>query len=103
VRQVEHAERGLQLAVDRLRRCADQLTTADQRHLDAAAARLALLDPANLLRRGWSITHTDEGTLVRSVADLAPGAELVTRLADGEVVSRVHRTAVQHTAEAEQP
>jgi len=63
--------------------------------LRLVAARLALLDPTNLLRRGWSITHAADGTLVRSVADLSAGAELITRLADGEIVSHVHHTEVE--------
>jgi exodeoxyribonuclease VII large subunit len=91
-RQVEQADRSLTVAVDRLRRCAVQLTASDGHRLDAAQARLSLLDPANLLRRGWSITHAADGRLVRSVDDVSPGAELTTRLADGEIVSHVHRT-----------
>ena len=61
------------LAGERLRRSAPQLVAAEQRHLDALAARLALLDPANLLRRGWSITRTADGDVVRSVDQLAAG------------------------------
>ena len=97
LRQVDHAHRHLASAAERLTRCAPQLTVTEQRHLDACAARLALLDPANLLRRGWSITHAADGTLVRSVADLSAGAELITRVADGEVVSHVHHTEVEQS------
>lgn len=74
---------------DRLARCAPRLLTAQDRALDAAESRLALLDPVNLLRRGWSITRTADGGLVRGPADAPVGTMVVTQLADGTVTSRV--------------
>lgn len=74
---------------DRLVRCAPRLLTAQDRALDAAESRLALLDPANLLRRGWSITRAVDGGLVRGPADAPVGSVIVTQLADGTVTSRV--------------
>ncbi len=43
----------------------------------------------NQLRRGYSLTTTTDGTLVRSTEQLAEGQDIVTRLADGSVTSRV--------------
>lgn len=57
--------------------------------LDQRAARAAAADPARLLARGWSITRTDDGRLVRSVRDAPAGAAVVSTVADGEVRSRV--------------
>jgi exodeoxyribonuclease VII large subunit len=88
-RQLDVAVSSLAVAGDRLRHQTPQLVAAEQRHLDAIAARLALLDPANLLRRGWSITRSAGGDVVRSVEQLAAGDTIVTRLADGEVASTV--------------
>jgi exodeoxyribonuclease VII large subunit len=58
-------------------------------HLDVLAARVDAADPLRLLARGWSLTRTAEGDLVRSVADVRPGTPLVTTVADGEVRSTV--------------
>jgi exodeoxyribonuclease VII large subunit len=88
-RQLDAAVSSLALAGDRLRRQTPQLVAAEQRHLDALAARLALLDPANLLQRGWSITRTAGGDVLRSVDQLAAGDTIFTRLVDGEVASTV--------------
>ena len=77
------------MAVDRLRRRAPQVVATEQRHLDTLAARLSLLDPVNLLRRGWSITRTAGGDVVRSVDQLAAGDTIVSRVADGEIASTV--------------
>ena len=58
-------------------------------------ARYVSLDPALQLKRGYSITYTADGKLLRSAKDLHPGDQLVTRLSDGTVTSEVliHSTA----------
>jgi exodeoxyribonuclease VII large subunit len=53
---------------------------------------LAAYDVDRQLERGYSLTLRADGSLVRSAADVAPGQELVTRLADGSVRSRVEST-----------
>ena len=73
----------------RLRRSADTVLARQGERLDALAARLRALDPAKILARGWSITRTSDGDLVRSVADVRSGDALETRLADGTVTSTV--------------
>jgi exodeoxyribonuclease VII large subunit len=60
-----------------------------ERALATRGARLAALDPVNLLRRGWSITRDGDGGIVRSVADVAPGTIITTQVADGRLTSRI--------------
>ncbi len=62
---------------------------AAARVLDVTEAQVRALDPARVLARGWSITRDADGRLVRSVSDVAPGATLVTAVADGQVRSTV--------------
>jgi exodeoxyribonuclease VII large subunit len=50
---------------------------------------LAAYDVDRQLERGYSLTLTADGQLVRSVAGLAEQQEIVTRVADGTVESRV--------------
>ncbi|MEQ8841702.1 MAG: exodeoxyribonuclease VII large subunit [Acidimicrobiales bacterium] len=57
--------------------------------IDIIEARVTALDPAIALARGWSITRTDDGRVLRSVADLQPGATLTTRVADGTTTSTI--------------
>ena len=52
-------------------------------------ARYATLNPALQLKRGYSITYTADGKLLRSAKDLRLGNQIVTRLADGTVTSEV--------------
>ena len=60
-----------------------------QRHLDAISTRVRALDPALILRRGWSLTRRDDGMLVRSVQDVSPGDDIVTHLTDGALKSTI--------------
>jgi exodeoxyribonuclease VII large subunit len=73
----------------RLRRSTGIVAARHGDRLDGLEARLRILDPAAILARGWSITRTSDGELVRSVSDVASGEALRTRLGDGTVASTV--------------
>ena len=60
--------------------------------VDLLSARLRAVDPARALGRGWTITRTGAGTVVRSIDDLRSGDTLVTQLVDGIVTSTVSAT-----------
>ena len=76
----------------RLVRRAPSLGRAEATALEAMEARVRALDPAATLARGWSITRTVDGGLVRRTTQLAAGDEIITTLADGQVRSRVEET-----------
>lgn len=57
--------------------------------LDHLDARARSLDPVHALRRGWSITRTADGDIVRSIAQAPAGTVLHTDVADGSVTSTV--------------
>ena len=57
--------------------------------LDLLEARLSAVDPVQALRRGYSITTTSKGQLVRNADQVSVGAELTTRHATGTVISTV--------------
>lgn len=64
-----------------------------ERDVDGIEARVRAHDPQLALARGWSITTTDDGRLVRSPAEVVPGATLTTRLAGGTITSTVQATS----------
>jgi exodeoxyribonuclease VII large subunit len=61
----------------------------NERRIVAASSKLNLLDPANPLKRGYSMTLDAKGAIVRSAVSAKQGDALVTRLADGEIASVV--------------
>jgi exonuclease VII large subunit len=91
-RVVERADARLTTASASLRRTPQRLDP-EMRHLDAVAERVRLLDPAQTMARGWSITRTADGRTVRDSAALQPGDVVVTTFATGTARSRVEETA----------
>lgn len=94
-RAVVSSRRGLDRADQRHRDLAGEIRRRTPRTLDRAdqrlvqwAARVGAYDPTRTLARGWSITRTATGDLVRSPADAPPGTVLVTTLAEGVLTSR---------------
>ena len=83
------AQAHLDRSTERLARRPAELLTAESRHLASLEARLGTLDPTVLLARGWSITRTADGRVVRRTADAPPGAIVHTQVADGTVTCRV--------------
>lgn len=88
---LEHAHRRVSTSSSGIRAARTQLALADAR-LDAVAAVVSAADPARALSRGWSVTRTAAGHVVRSPADVGPGQELITQLAGGTVHSVVSGT-----------
>jgi exodeoxyribonuclease VII large subunit len=63
-----------------------------QAHLAQLSASLASLDPTAVLERGYSITTTASGAVLRDAAGVGPGERLNTRLARGEIESEVKKS-----------
>ena len=83
----------------RMRISRERLVTRTRTALEREQQRVAMhavmvrgLDPAVTMARGWSITRTADGTVVRSVADVAPGDTITTLVADGAISSTVEET-----------
>lgn len=119
-RQVSAAERALIRCRSRVTHEAGMSKVAQHRkHLDASGDRLnataanrlrreaaavgatrKLLnayDPLRQLERGWTLTTTTEGRVVRSTSELDQGQHLVTRFADGTATSVVTATSASHS------
>ena len=60
--------------------------------LGSVAGRLDSLSPLKVLERGYSITLKPDGRAVRSSDDVQPGDTIRTRVARGEITSKVERT-----------
>jgi exodeoxyribonuclease VII large subunit len=58
---------------------------------------LAAYDVDSQLARGYTLTLSHDGQVVRSAAALAPGSVLITRFADGRVQSDVRRIELAGT------
>ena len=88
---------------ERIRLLRDQFQRAEEKLSQVILMRLTLLknrlqgqiqmlhslSPLQILARGFSLTSTDKGNLLRSVSSVRVGEKITTRLTDGELVSEV--------------
>jgi len=74
---------------DRLRRRLPQVLERSSLQVGGFEARARLLDPRELMKRGWSVTRSSSGAVIRSVSDVGEGEALTTQLADGTISSTV--------------
>ncbi|HEX7095587.1 MAG TPA: exodeoxyribonuclease VII large subunit [Acidimicrobiales bacterium] len=88
-RHLRGADAQIADATARVRARPARVLGAAERHLDALAAQVRALDPARTLARGWSITRTADGRVVRSLHDAPVGAEVITTVADGSLRSTI--------------
>jgi exodeoxyribonuclease VII large subunit len=65
--------------------------------LDIAAATIEGRDPRRVLSRGWSLTRSQAGNIIRSVDDVAAGDLVTTTVADGLFESTVQALPVDET------
>jgi len=94
-RSIDQASTQLSAASTRLGRRGVQLANQELQTLSQIEARVRLLDPVHTLARGWSLTRTADGRVVRSAADLAVGDTMITTFADGQAHSTI--AAIQPT------
>jgi exodeoxyribonuclease VII large subunit len=87
------ADAGARERARRLSLRAPRAVSEAERALASIGARLRALDPERTLARGWSITRTTDGRVVRSPDEVAPGDELLTQVAAGTVRSTVAPTS----------
>jgi exodeoxyribonuclease VII large subunit len=86
----------LQALQERLTYSRSATSALRAQRLEAAAGRLAALDPQRVLARGYALLRDGAGAPVLSVAPVSPGAALQAVLADGTLevaVTAVHRAA----------
>lgn len=81
-------EHQLDQRYERICHAIQQRITQERHHLEMVEQHTALLDPALLLRRGYSITLF-HGKAVRDPQQLKAGDEIETRVEKGVIMSRV--------------
>lgn len=83
----QHA--ALQGAEQKLREAMNRHLLHQRHQLALAAEKLEAVSPLATLKRGYSITQTEQGKVITHTAEVISGERLITRLADGEIHSQV--------------
>ncbi len=82
-------ESRLQMASLRLMPAIQSSMQKAEYRIEQAKSKLQLLSPYAVLQRGYSITTTENGDVVKTAEDVITGMKLKTRLSDGVVTSVV--------------
>jgi exodeoxyribonuclease VII large subunit len=90
--RIRDREKRLDELDGRLGRSAGVPVERARQRVAAVAGRLESLSPLSVLARGYSLTRTPEGQVVRDATAVRPGDLLLTRLARGELATRVEET-----------
>ncbi len=88
-RMVEDREAEVDALVARSRRTLGHLLDRADSELSHTRARVVALSPAATLERGYAVLQRDDGAVVRSPGEVAPGDELRARVSEGEFTVRV--------------
>jgi len=80
-----------------LRRAMERRLHESRAEMAALGARLHSLSPVAVLDRGYALVFDSNGAPVRTVAQVAPGDKITTRIADGAFTSRVEPAATKKT------
>lgn len=91
-RMLEGRMQRFDFASVRLEQVFNTALTQKQHSCGVLAAKLDALSPLTVLARGYSVTENTDGKIIRSIADVRWGDEIVTQVGDGNVIS-----VVQHT------
>ena len=82
----------LDSGTDALARSFRARLAAQRAHLERLAAQLDALSPTKILERGYALVFDSTGALVKDSAQLAPQAQVTTRLAHGSFTAEVKET-----------
>jgi exodeoxyribonuclease VII large subunit len=89
LQRIQEVEQRLDHTTERLLRAMNRRMVQSSERIATFSARLESLSPLNVLTRGYSLTHKASGELVRAATDVSSGELLRTRVANGEILSRV--------------
>lgn len=89
-RKLAQADHQLQQLQARLQQAIQQRLGSAKNNLAMQAGRLDSVSPLNVLARGYSITKSKQGKVIKSVANVKSGDVLITELVDGSIESKVN-------------
>ncbi|GHU66352.1 exodeoxyribonuclease 7 large subunit [Clostridia bacterium] len=81
---------------ERLRGCAERLTPQRRTALAALTARLAGLNPANVLERGYAMVTDEQGRLLANASQTEAGMLINVRMRDGRISARTLDTVIDN-------
>ena len=86
---LERKEKDLLLEKNRMAAAQERMLSACNARFVSLVAKLDAMSPLKVLSRGYTIAHTQEGALLRSVKQTAPNDIITVSVSDGEITASV--------------
>lgn len=86
---LDRKSKDLQLLQNRLVSAQERTIAGSNARFVSLVAKLDAMSPLKVLRRGYTIAHTQEGALLRSVKQTAPNDIITVSVSDGEITASV--------------
>ena len=96
--RIHRAQQRVQQLQYRLQQAMSEQLGEHRERFGKACAQLEGVSPLATLARGYSVTTTPQGALLKKTTQTAPGDTLKTRLADGWIESEVKSIVVEKKA-----
>jgi exodeoxyribonuclease VII large subunit len=84
-RQLQQEQKAIAQKRQQLIQCTSRRLSQATQHCEFLRQKLATLDPENVLKRGYAVVRSPNGSIARSAASLVPGQELQIQLGEGQV------------------
>ena len=88
-RQLQQEQKAIAHKREQLVQCTSRRLRQANQYCQFLGQKLATLDPENVLKRGYAVVRTENGTIARSAANLIPEQELQIQLGEGQVKVKV--------------
>lgn len=86
---IQQRAKALQMLANRLRSAGLQTISRHRQRFLTSTAKLDAMSPLKVLTRGYSMTQSDDGEVIRSVSQLDVGQKVSIRLSDGSFDANV--------------
>ena len=86
---LDRKSKDLQLLQNRLVSAQERTIAGSNARFVSLVAKLDAMSPLKVLSRGYTIAHTQEGALLRSVKQTAPNDTITVSVSDGEITASV--------------
>ncbi|MCT2537515.1 exodeoxyribonuclease VII large subunit [Aquibacillus koreensis] len=88
-KQVKQLNNHLQQLLTRHHRSFQSIFRDHDKRFGTMIDKLSLLNPLNTMKRGYSISYTDEGKVISSITSVQPGDKMTVKVVDGSLDCQV--------------
>lgn len=98
VHMIDDRRMALVLSSERLMTSAAHVNEIKKHALSALSGKLEALSPLAVLSRGYGVVSSEEGKVIKEIADVSVGDKITVKIRDGEIYAGVSGTVAADTS-----